>query len=403
MVTPAFTERILWRRAQDWLATYRPQLIAITGSTGKTIAAEGVRLALAEDRTVRVATPTSSTPRAVAQAILDISGAPRGEGWMGLLARSAAREVTGPEPDALVVEVGATRPGDVDRVAVRMAPHVVIVTNVGTSHTRLLGEKALVAHEFESLVATAGPETTVVLNSDDELTLAMAARVKGPVIFVGRGEDADVQIVRTHRLPSGGLAAEFSVHGQGFELALPRLLAQHHLPLLGMGLAAAHAVGVSPQQAVAGISQYQGLPRRMELVEGVSGATIIDDTYDATPESMMAGLNAVRALKATRRITVLADIADLGGESAGVHQQIGNVAAEVAQIVIVVGKEIERAGAVALRAGIDVHHFASSDEVGKWLPELLKGDDLVYVSGSKEMNMDAVVDRLRSADFTPES
>ena len=395
---PSFTERILWRRAQDWLAAYRPQLIAITGSTGKTIAAHSVELALSHNRSVRVATPGDNTPLSVAKAILGLPDAPGATSWMRLLARSAAHEVTSEEPDALVLEVGASRPGDVDRVAIRISPQVVIVTNVGTSHTRLLGEKELVAHEFEALVATAGPDTTIILNADDELALGMAERAKGPVMLVGRGDDADVQIVRTHRLPHGGLGVELNVHGQGHEITWPTVLGQHHLPLLAMGAAAAHALGVPTKQTLAGIKKFQGLPRRMEGVNGVHESRIIDDTYNATPESMKAGLNTLRALSAKRRIAVLGDITDLGGESLDEHQQIGTMAAEVANMVIVVGEEIEPAGAIALRAGIDVHHFKDSDEVGKWLPGLLTAGDLVYVSGSKDMQMGDVVDRLKTTE-----
>ena len=397
MASPSFTEKILWRRAQDWLAAYRPQLVAITGSTGKTIAATAVQLALSHDRSVRIATPGDNTPLSVAKAILGLPDAPGARNWMRLLARSAAREIKSEEPDALIVEVGASKPGDVDRVAIRMSPQVVIVTNVGTAHTRLLGEKELVAHEFESLVATASPDTTIILNADDELTLGMAERAKGPVMLVGRGDDADVQIVRTHRLPHGGLGVELSVHGQGYEVTWPTVLGQHHLPLLGMGLAAAHALGVPTKQALASIKKWPGLSRRMEGVNGVHESRIIDDTYNATPESMKAGLSTLRTLSAKRRIAVLGDITDLGGESLDVHQQIGTMAAEVANMVIVVGQEIEAAGAVALRSGVDVHHFADSDEVGKWLPGLITKGDLIYVSGSRDMQMGDVVDRLKTA------
>ena len=185
MSNPSFREKIVWRRTQDWLASYRPQLVAVTGSSGRSIAAEGIRLALVGDRSVRVATPATESPLGVAKAILDISGSPKSTNWMQLLASSLVREISGDEPDALVVEVGATRPGDVDRVAIRIAPQVVAVTSVGSSHTRLLGEKELVAHEYESLIAVAGPNATTVLNADDELVLQMEERARGPVIMVG--------------------------------------------------------------------------------------------------------------------------------------------------------------------------------------------------------------------------
>lgn len=396
MSNPSFTEKILWRRAQDWLATYRPQVVAITGSTGKTIAAEAVRLALAADRSVRIATPAATTPLAVALGILGIEGAPTMGGWIRLLATSVAEEVVANEPDTLVVEVGASKPGDVDRVAIRLGAHVVLVTNVGTSHTRLLGEKESVAHEFESLVATAGQESTVILNADDELVVAMGERVKGSLITVGRDGMADISVVRTYRLPNGGIAAEVNVHGQGYELSFPTVIALHHLSLLLMGVATAHALGVPVKQALAGIKNYQPLPHRMHLLAGMCDSHVVDDTYDATPESMLAGLGTLRALRKGRRIAVLGDITDLGGESYSKHLQIGKFASEVAQVLIAVGTDMQVAGAAALQAGIDVHHFDDSGEVGKWLPEIVKAGDLVYVSGSADMQMGKIVDRLKT-------
>jgi len=373
---------------------YRPQLVAITGSSARGVVAESVRLALQADRTVRVTPADAETPLAVAAGILGVEKMHTPRQWMTLLGRSLAREVFDDEPDALVVPVGATRPGDVDRVAMRMVPHVAVVTNAGTSHTRLLGERSLVAHEYESLVAGAGPETVTVLNSDDELVMQMAERAKGPVMLVGRGDEADVRIVRTHRLGTGGLAVELNVHGQQQELSFPRIIAQHHIPPIAMGFAVAHALGVTRKQALAGIRTMESQPSRMELVDGINGTLVIDDTYDATPESMLSGLSTLRSLKAARKIAVLGDVTDLGGETQGMHQQMGVVAAEVADIIVVVGREVQATGATAMRAGIDVHHFASSGEVGKWLPEMLRERDLVYVSGSKPMQMHEVVERL---------
>jgi UDP-N-acetylmuramoyl-tripeptide--D-alanyl-D-alanine ligase len=133
----------------------------------------------------------------------------------------------------------------------------------------------------------------------------------------------------------------------------------------------------------------------MNIVSALGGGRILDDSANATPESLMHALETLRALPSARRIAVIGDIANLGRTTERIHRQIGRLAAQTASMVIAVGLDMRWAGGEALQAGSDVHHFDTADEVGKWLGDFLQADDTILVSGGRAMHMEQVVERLR--------
>lgn len=387
-------DRILWQRVADFISRYRPLLLGVTGSTGKTITREAIRLAIADEHPSRFAAHSVRSPRDVATSLLGLDHLSAAASWYRLLTGSFITEITTPEPEAIVVELGVRRPGDIDFVSQRLPFKLVVVTNVGTTHTQYFYSKEMVAHELTSAVITLPRSSVAVLNADDPLVAALATKTKARVIRYGEAPDAHVQIQRTDRLPHGGLVVTVQLEGRTYELSGPHVVARHHVPHLVAAVATAYALGIDVRNAVAGLQGFTPPPGRMRKLAGRRGAVLLDDSYSASPEVVAAALRTLKAFKGGRKIAILGDMVELGRLSQHEHAEVGKLAAKVAQIVIAVGEEMRHAGKEALRAGVDVHHFDSSDEVGKWFTDFMQTGDVVLISGSRAMHMEKVVVRL---------
>lgn len=386
-------ERIIWARTADFVARYRPQLVGITGSTGKTITRDAIALALGTDIAMRVAEKSYDTPLDTALAILGIDRNSSRATWFKLLTNSLIKEIKVEEPETIVVELGAHRPGDIDTISQRLAFRVLVVTNVGTTHTELFYNKDMVAHELTSAVVTLGKGSVAILNADDPQVAAMVLKARGKVVTYGMADGADVRIVRIDRVASG-LGVTVRIGGTSHELHLPYVIERHHVGHVVAALACAQVLGVDVAAAAKRLQGFVPPAGRMRRLAGRNGAIILDDSYSASPEVTAAALNTLKALNAGRKIAVLGDMTGLGGLSRKAHADIGRTAAGVADMVIAVGEEMREAGKEALRLGKDVHHFMTADEVGKWLVDFLQPDDVVLVAGSRVMHMEQVVARL---------
>jgi len=234
-----------------------------------------------------------------------------------------------------------------------------------------------------------------VVNGDDELAREMPTATRAAAISYGASPAADVQLVRANRLPSGGFALEVKTHREMAELHLPNIIARHQLSSVVAALAVGHALQIPLKESAAALHTFSAPPGRTALVRAGNGATIIDDSANATPESMLQALETLRALPGKRRIAALGDIANLGRYTEATHRRIGRFAAQTAPMFIAVGESMRWAGMEALQAGIDVHHFDTPDNAGKWLIDVVRPEDSILVSGGEDIQMSRLVDRLR--------
>jgi UDP-N-acetylmuramyl pentapeptide synthase len=383
---------VLWQRAKEYLKKYKPIVIGVAGSTGKTITKDAIAIVLEGSYKVR-STPFSYNTRVgVALSVLGINRSIIRSNWVRLLTSSKLKELVAVEPDVVVLELGADRPGDIDYFVRHIPFNFGVITNVQSTHLRLFTNKEYVAHEMKSLAVKSG---VVILNADDPLVISMQNQIEASVVSYGESDTATIKLVRFQRLGTYGFACEVSVAGKIYELHLPNIVAAHHIPHILAALAVAHTMKVSIASAVERLQSIQPPPGRMRLLKGYNRAKILDDSYSGSPESTLAALNLLKDLPAKRRIAILGDMLDLGAETIGTHRHIGERAAEIAEVFVTVGPNMRHAGAAALDTGdVDVHHFEKSSDVGKWLHDFLNMDDLVLIKGSRNMHMEKVVRRL---------
>lgn len=390
--------RILWRRTLDYLHTYRPTVIGIAGSIGKTTAKLAASQAIGKDRSVYIPAQPYNDPLGVALGVLGVDKYPDVFAWPSLLTRSLVREVVEKEADTVILELGAKRPGEMDFLARKLPLSVGIVTNVGTQNTNLYGSKKDVAHEMTSLVAALPKEGIAILNQDDPFVAAMAARTSARVVTFGRQNGADVQVSRMERMKHGGFACEISSYGRSYEMHLRHVIGRHQISAILSALALAQVLGIKIQDAIERLQNFTPPDGRLTVLSGKNGARILNDTYDATPESMLSSLETVRAIPAKRKIVILGDITDLGGDAYYSHKRIGKYAGEVAHMVVGIGDYMRLANVEAIMVGADTHHFHQSADAGKWLADYLQPNDLILVSGSRKMQMEKVVQSLKESE-----
>ncbi|HEX6122822.1 MAG TPA: alanine racemase, partial [Ktedonobacterales bacterium] len=401
------TRRALREYARHILARWRPDVIAITGATGKTTCKEALADILATQA------PTFRSWRNYNDAL----GLPLSLGRLEPSHRYA------------VLEMAADHPGEIRDLCAMTCPRVAVVTNVGATHLQYFGSVERLAEELAELPAALPADGLAVLNADDPAVLAMAARSAARTIYFGSNPAVErpahlrVQPLATHAGDCLWLAPADDENGDSAPLTFPHLHGDAWATVALAALTAADALGVPREQALAALATLQTLPGRMRLLSGVGGLRLLDDSHNATPESADAGLATLAVLSRQRRsptIAVLGDMLRLGANEAQAHERLGEFAARHADYLVTQGLRAERIATAARASGMDgaritVAH-APEDSAAAVLAYAREanGDNndndasgsppIVYIKGSEEMRMEQVTALLladpRSAEDT---
>ncbi len=302
----------------------------------------------------------------------------------------------------LVAEMGARGIGHISYLTEIAPPRVAIVLNVGLAHVGEFGSVDNIALAKSELPRSLPPDGLAVLNRDDARVAAMAAGLSCRVVTVGEHEDADLRAVDV-RLDAGGRAS-YTLERSG-DPGVRVTLAQPGRHQVGNSLAvlaSATEVGVPLAQAVEVLATAGPASRwRMEVTERADGVTVVNDAYNANPDSVRAALRALADMGVTgRRIAVLGGMLELGEASAEQHEAIGRAAAEVGVDLVVGVGPLARdvvAGFEATGAG-EVHWVEDTDAAHELLESLLAPGDTVLLKSSRDAGLRWLGDRLSGSD-----
>ena len=311
-----------------------------------------------------------------------------------LLERDAAHRT-------LVVEIGMNHRGEIAPLAAVARPTVGVITNVGTAHIEHLGSREAIALEKGELVAALAPEATAVLNADDPRALAQRERTRARVLSFGLSPGADVRAERVTALGERGFAFDLVALGTRTAVQVAGL-ADSTIPNALAAAAAALAAGATLDLVADGLARYRPIGGRMERVALPRNIILINDTYNANPQSMQVALESLAKLKGrSRAIAVLGDMGELGDAALDAHRATGRLVAELGlDHLFTLGHFGQPLADAALRAGMAsdrVHVGATHEEVASAVCELLQGDDWVLVKGSRSMKMERVVEALAAS------
>jgi UDP-N-acetylmuramoyl-tripeptide--D-alanyl-D-alanine ligase len=289
-----------------------------------------------------------------------------------------------------VLEMGFYVPGEIQFLCDIALPHIGVVTNVGTVHAERAGSQEAIARGKSELIQALPSDGVAILNFDDPWVRKMEEKAKARVFFYGLSPEADLWADQIEGLGLDGI--RFRLHYKGETL-------HSHVPMIGRH--SVHTVlraasvglndGLTWQEIFEGLSHGQS-QLRLVAVRSKSGALILDDTYNASPESMLAALNLLDEMDG-RKIAVLGDMLELGPYEKQGHEMVGMRAAQVAKVLLTLGPRAHILAEAARRSGMktsQILEFEEAEPIMDWLNKNLTSNDAVLIKGSHGLRMDRI-------------
>jgi UDP-N-acetylmuramoyl-tripeptide--D-alanyl-D-alanine ligase len=289
-----------------------------------------------------------------------------------------------------VLEMGFYVPGEIQFLCDIAQPQIGVVTNVGTVHAERAGSQEAIAKGKSELIHSLPSDGVAILNFDDPWVRRMEEKSKARIFFYGLSPEADLWADQIEGLGLDGI--RFRLHYKGETL-------HTHIPMIGR-----HSVHTALRAASVGLNDglhwqeiFEGLSHghaqlRLVAVRSGSGALILDDTYNASPESMLAALNLLDEMDG-RKIAVLGDMLELGPYEKQGHEMVGMRAAQVSKTLLTLGARARMIADAARRAGMKPSHvfeFETPDLIVDWLNKNLTSNDAVLIKGSHGLRMDRI-------------
>ena len=298
-----------------------------------------------------------------------------------------------PGHDRAVLEMGFYVPGEIKFLCDIARPAVGVITTIGTVHAERAGSQQEIARGKSELVEALppGPEGVAVLNYDDPLVKEMAGKTKARVFYYGLNPGADLWADEVEGLGLDGIRFRLHYQGETIHVKVP-LIGRHSVHTVLRAAAVGLTEGLSWEEIIRGLRTGHN-QLRLVAVRSTCGALLLDDTYNASPKSVLAALNLLEEMEG-HKVAVLGDMLELGRYEYQGHQKVGIRAAEVADSLVTVGKLGKIIAETALSAGLDpeqIHSFSDSDQAVEYLNRVLTDNDVVLVKGSHGMRMDRIV------------
>lgn len=363
--------------AAHWRNRFNIPVIAVTGSNGKTTTKELIAQLLTAQFTL-LKTECNYN---------NLIGLP----WT-LFCMTRKHQVA-------VLEMGMNAPGEIDRLSEIARPHIGVLTNVGRAHLEGLGSIASVARAKGELLMRLPAGGLAVINADDPHVLRLAKRCRTQVLTYGFGSDATIR---------GSLFKSLGFRGSTFDARLGSSVLKIHLGLPGRynavnalaALAIGHHFKIPHKNMLKNLKNIHLPYGRMTQIRLPHGILIINDCYNANPESVRQALSSFAYTKENqRKIAVLGDMLELGKFSERAHDEIGRAATEAgADILLAVGKWAEGIARGARKAGLaasNIHCFETAKRAGQLLKKHLRRNDVILIKGSRGVRLETIVGDLQ--------
>ena len=348
-------------------------LVGVTGSVGKTTTREMIAAALSAKYRVFKTKANHNSQIGVPLTLLDIE-----------------------DEEIGVIEMGISRPGEMHIISELVRPSAAVVTNIGTAHLMELGSRENIRDEKLKIQDGMQKDAVLFRNADDALLLAGALREDMISRTYGRAETADCRAEHV-RLVNGCAAFTADISGKRVEVKLG-VPGEHQVWNALAALGVAEAYGVPLEGAASELANFKGYRHRQQIFVR-DGVLVIDDSYNASPDSMRAALSILREMKDRRRIAVLGDMKELGSAETELHREIGAelAAAEGADCVFTLG-ELAGALAAAFRENCKAAYrpelkcFTKREELFAALKETVKPGDALLFKASNSMKFSELAD-----------
>ena len=351
-------------------------LVGITGSVGKTTTREMIAEALSAGFKVYKTPGNSNSQVGVPITIAEIP-------------QSA---------EIGVIELGMSEPGEMERISRVARVDCAVITNIGVAHIEQLGSQEHILEEKLHIQDGMPAEGILFLNGDDPLLASVVPKEGRKRVLYGLGRDCDYRAEDLHL--EEGYPVFTAVHGDRSVRVRLQVMGSHMVSNAMAALAVADTYGLSMEKAALALGQFKGYKGRQQIFQW-GGVTVIDDSYNASPVSMKAGLEVLASVKGEgRRIAVLADMKELGLEAVRFHEEIGAYIGEhpldmvllLGELASCIGSGMDAARAVTPH--IEMDRLAQVEE---WLDEHIREGDCILFKGSNSMKLSEAVRHLKEA------
>jgi UDP-N-acetylmuramoyl-tripeptide--D-alanyl-D-alanine ligase len=372
------TLQALQQAARFWRRKLQVRVIGVTGSVGKSTTKELIAEVLSQRYRTLKSLGNFNNEIGLPLTLLRLS-----EGY-----------------ERAVLEMGFYVPGEIAFLCELALPEVGVVTNVGTVHAERAGSQEAIARGKAELVQSLppGPQGVAVLNYDDPWVRGMAEQTQAHVFYYGLDSRADIWADNVEGLGLEGIRFRLHYRNETLYLKVP-MIGRHSVHTALRAAAVGLVEGLTWQEIVDGL-RSEHVQLRLVAVRTSQGALVLDDTYNASPDSTMAALNLLDELEG-RKVAVLGDMLELGPYAEQGHKMVGVRAAEVVDELVAVGPLAGRIAEAARSAGMrseQVSEFLELPPAIQFLQEHLREGDVVLVKGSRGMQMDHIVTALEAVE-----
>jgi len=391
-----------------WMATvvlkrHQPQIVAVTGSVGKTSTKKAISKVLAQKFSVRENQKNYNNEIGIPLTIIGAeSGGRNIFRWFWVLIKWVFTLILPGYPKVLVLELGVDRPGDMAHFMSFIHPAIGIVTNVSASHLEFFKTLEKIAKEKGTLIKALPSSKVALLNGDDELVAQMGSTAKARVLKFGLNPKLEINASHiTYNYQGGrpdGLSFKLNYAGKNMPIRLKHILGEHYVYAALAAVAAGTVFKINLVEIAQALEELKPPIGRLNLLAGLAGSFMLDDTYNASPVSTLAALNTLAQLQAKRKIAVLGDMLELGSQSEIGHREVGKRIAQLKLgLVVLMGDRMDDCVRELIAQGYpasQIMNFKDHSAAVLALAELIKEGDFILIKGSQGMRMEKIVEGL---------
>lgn len=370
------TREALQKIAAAYRRKFSLPVVGITGSVGKTSTKEMVALALSAGLSVMKTLGNNNSQIGVPLTMFRLSE----------------------EYGAAVVEMGMSEFGEMSRIAAVAAPDFAVMTNIGVSHIQQLGSRRNILAEKLHIADCFHEGSVLFLNGDDEMLRNLSGTLPFETVLFGTRPECGFRAETIEQFAESTRFRYRSPDGEEGEAEIP-VIGTHHVLNALAGLAVAKRLGIPMEKAAAALAAYQA-PAMRQQISRVNGVTLIDDSYNSSPDAVKSSLSVLSSFRSGKRIAVLADMLELGDYSNEAHFDVGVCAANSGvDVLVTVGDSASwiAKGARSVKPEMDCRICRDNRQAFEEVRSLLKQGDTVLIKGSRAMHTEEIVSLLRAS------
>ncbi len=370
----------LWDLARYYRQKFDIPVVAITGSVGKTTTKDMVAATLGMRYRVLKTEGNLNNTIGLPLSVLRLTR----------------------EHQAAVLELGMSKKGEIDTLSSIARPDIGVITNIGDAHIENLGSREGIFAAKREMLSHLRSPGLVVLNGDDPMLAGLRISCSLPMVFCGTGEGLDYRATEIRGDGRNRLLAKFSTPAGNLDVVIPGLGEYMVYPAL-IAAAVGERLGLTPEEITQGILRFNPTRMRMNIVPRADHITILDDSYNANPQSMRAAVEVLSNSPAGYRIAVLGDMMELGSFARSLHQSVGEyVGKRKVDCLIAVGELSQYLYESAKKSGVPLSYYCPTKEEAKQvLKMVLQPDCTVLVKASRGMEMEQIVEYLMTITGDP--